>query len=150
MDVVLLFGFLALLAFLIESSVEHFIAVPYKTIREEGAKGTWWLRYVALVAALGFAFAMRLGLFGLLTKLSPDLFGGWLETVPAWFDFVITALLISRGAQYVSDFGSRLKITPAQGKSLNVNEVPLKFIQELLVKMTSASSTQTSKSNKEE
>lgn len=90
-----LMGAYVLLAFIVESIVEHLVAVPLK---ENGVENTWWLRYVALVIGVGLCFGSKADLLGELLGM----FEASIE-VPPVIGYAVTGFLISRGANFVSD-----------------------------------------------
>lgn len=101
-------GAFVLLAFIIESLVEHLVATPLK---EVGIENTWWLRYVALAAGVGLCFGLKADLLSALLKA----FETAIEVPPA-IGYGVTGFLISRGSNFVSDlvqaFRPERKIEP--------------------------------------
>lgn len=93
MDIKLLTG-IFLLALAVEGFVEYFVAQPLKQLGKE----TWWVRYVALVPGVGMGLAYHADLPGMV------------GLTPAWpvISWIVTGVIISRGANYISDLLGQL------------------------------------------
>lgn len=95
------------LALLIEGITEYFVAAPLK------AKGidTWFVRYIALAIGIGIAIAFQANLPALLH----------LQAQPEIIAEIATGIILSRGANYLSDLLGRLaqlmepQLPPADG-----------------------------------
>ena len=84
---------LVFLAVLIEGAVEYLVAEPWK---KAGLPGIY-LRYIALAAGVGLAFVFEADL--------PALLGISVAPVAA---HAVTGVVVSRGANYLSDFIGRV------------------------------------------
>ena len=104
------------LAFLTESMVEYLFGQAVDHF-DALSKWRWALMYVAALAGVGLAFYYRLDLLALIGQLEPSPVG-----------FLLSGLIIGRGANYLHDFVSRYILqqqfnTSAQGEHDELNPV---------------------------
>ena len=83
------------LAFLTESMVEYLFGQAVDHF-EALSKWRWALMYVAALAGVGLAFYYKLDLLALIGQLEPSPVG-----------YLLSGLIIGRGANYLHDFVSR-------------------------------------------
>ena len=82
------------LAFLIESSVEHFVVKPLK----RAEKQTWWVSYLALVLGILMSIGFRIDLLASFN----------IEAITPLIGQIVTGFVIGRGSNFVSDLAGRL------------------------------------------